>query len=211
MAERKTYKEKDENGKVITITEYMQDGDHYKEIEYEGKDTIKIEITKSDGSKSSISYNGLKTVSKMLLEDAESTENKEEKNELLHLAELMKSPKGFEILQEEQIAKLEDKIRSHEPLTYEEQYKLLNLERQRAGKDGYLLCPIQIYIEDNPEVEKRMPKNPNCWFCPFGHYTECHFPFRCSDMPYDEVLGENVRICNHYLEEDYYKDNEKEI
>lgn len=28
-----------------------------------------------------------------------------------------------------------------------------------------------------------------CWFCPFGHATECHYPYDCQ-----------TALCGHYIQ-----------
>lgn len=38
---------------------------------------------------------------------------------------------------------------------------------------------------------------PACWFCQFGHFLECHYPFTCSSL-----------FCNHYQKQ---RELEKEL
>lgn len=42
-------------------------------------------------------------------------------------------------------------------------------------------CPIVEGVQENPM---------GCWFCAFGHATECHFPYDCDS-----------EYCNHYHSE----------
>ena len=64
-----------------------------------------------------------------------------------------------------------------------------------AKKEGYKVVDLsQIEPGIKKVLEGRCPRGATsplaCWFCPFGHATECHFPLTCEEAK-----------CSHYQKE----------
>ncbi len=71
----------------------------------------------------------------------------------------------------------------------EQQLKLRNLIRNLAISDTNK-NPNQIFVWCEM-VKEEISNLMKCMFCPYGHITECHYPYNC-----------NSEFCNHYPEED---------
>lgn len=81
---------------------------------------------------------------------------------------VLTTPKSDEL-----IKKLMDKLESKPDKTIKEKLQLRNLKRFFNIKDGFVYCPLK---------EKKLPREKfiTCWFCAYGHFLFCHYPYTCD-------------------------------
>lgn len=78
------------------------------------------------------------------------------------------APKSDALMKE-----LMSKLESKSDKTIKEKLQLRNLKRFFNIKNGFIYCPLK---------EKKLPEGKfiNCWFCAYGHFLFCHYPYTCD-------------------------------
>jgi len=81
---------------------------------------------------------------------------------------VLTTPKSNELIRE-----IIDRLESKPDKTIKEKLQLRNLKRSFNIRDGFIYCPLK---------EKKLPKGKfiNCWFCAYGHFLFCHYPYSCD-------------------------------
>ena len=89
---------------------------------------------------------------------------------------VLSKQESFKLIQKEI-----DRLNEKENKTEVEKLKLRNLMRfwdLNHSKSISVFCPIE-----NQNITNLV----RCTFCPYGHMTECHYPYTCDS-----------EYCNHY-------------